>query len=764
MTVSVQYLELSIISILAGLAIFIPYAVTLLGLKNSRQQFRELSKKDILLFSIVIGEMAIIVPTTTIGFANFVHIGDIFYVITIASIIVASAILIKSRILSVNIFQQLKHYLKQPEYLFIIALLLFYSYLVLIIPVELSYDTANYYLPYSLGLLKNGFIPSDPILSYTTLGGQPALTPGVSAIYAYSLKIIPFTDSFKLLPILFAIHLCISISLLAKEIYPRIRRSWVIIITLISPPMFFYLTTAPYNADLLFSAFFITAILGVIKSKKSSSILWTILAGASACGMVLTKDAGLLFLLPIFSLVLLGHRQIGKFWIAPFALQLLVPISFLLNSTLSDFFVEHSTSLIVIQVVSLAILYYFSRSYRAEYNTRIIPFALMFVPAVIFVIMMTGIWGSPIIRTYAGFFITPGSAVDYPWASNIALKGLGEAAFPIKPQNFQNMFFNIGYIFVAPALGGLLFVPRIATILRNFRRQSGQVLLPIVLIIVVVNWICVFAGINYNDQSTFRHTLDVIAIMSVLTVIGISSIINEGDSHNRLKFLIIAAIIFATYVLTYFEYNSTLFSLKSRIISQEPFLQYIVYSIAIFASIFSVQKINFNFLTKIAPYLLKGAIAVILLGAVIPYIAGTMQVIATNNGSYEETNRQNLSSLSFGPATLAVHDYFKGRNMEGRILAYGIDWFSYRTGLEVLKMETIIDLAVLKNTLTGNDTASVVTKLKDMDIQYIVTPVSGGAYERFRSLYNETRIFEVLTPEYTTQQAKYGNLAIYQIR
>jgi hypothetical protein len=791
----VQFVELAAASVLAASVICIPHLVTLYFLRKlKRSPFRRLSGRDIALVAITIGELMIIVPTSTLGFIPSFQVGYFYIGITCAavasSVVAAYYFKTEKRIRplvtvstgrnvfgifgngnkeqldpdqSGNLLQLLRDTAKEPEFIFAVCLLFFYSYLVLIIPVELSYDSANYYLPYAIGLLENGFIPSDPFSSYSTLGGQPALPPGISAIYAYSMTIVPVTDSFKLLPILFTIHLCLATSLLSKEIYPKLRGSWVFIIALISPPLFFFLTTTPYNPDLLFTAFFITSLLYVLKSKTSPNVLWSVLAGASVSGMILTKDAGVLFALPVISLILLGHKKIRKFWVAPFALQLLVPFSFLTNAELSQFYVEHSIAIIVIQVICLGVLLYISRSFRAEYSIKLLPFVSLLIPAAIFLIINATIWGSPIIRTYAGSFTNAGSGIDYPWASSIALRELGANAFPIKPQSIVNLFLSIGYVFFAPILGGIFLILKVAGIWRSLVHKD-HLLLPVVLfVLLTVNWVSVYGGIDYTDHSAIRRALDVAATGSIISAIGILTFFSGRRLISRMQFLLLVTVVLAIYLFDYFEYNQNLFSLNSRIIFGEPFAQYSVASVAIFLAMYSLSRLCRGFKHTITPYLFKLAIAGVFILAVSPYFVNTAQVLATNNGSYEEINRQRLSTLSFGPKMLATQDYLINRQVDGRILVYAVDWLSYRTGLDVLELRTIIDLAIMKDYLVGDDAQEVVNNLKAIDVEYIVVPVSGDGGERFKKLYGETKILEVLT-EYTVVEARYGNLAIHRLK
>jgi hypothetical protein len=759
----VLYAELIAASILFVSLTFVPHFVTLSGLRASRKYpFHLLSTREILLISIVIGELIIIIPTSTIGFISSIQISAVYFTIlalSLTSAIVVSAFSIRANGFPLqSLYKQSRDLSRHPEFLFAAALIAFYFYIISIVPVDLSYDAANYFLPYSQGLLKNGFIPLHPFASYSVLGGQPSLPPGVSSIYAYAINLNLGIDSFRLIPAIFLIQLCLGASLIGKEVFPKLRSIWIFIICLVSPSIFFYLTTTPYNSDLLFSSFFISAILYIIKSKRAPNILWSLMAGGCACGMVLTKDVGLTFLLPLLSLILLGQRRIGQFWIVPFALQLLIPISFLLNETLFTFYLQHSIAVIIVQALSLALLVFASRSFSLKHNLRGMPLALTFAPAIIFLVINTTIWGSPVVRTYVGFFSSSQTEIDYPWASDIAVRKLGVQAFPVEPQQFAGIFLNIGYIFVAPVLGGLFLIPKIFGIMKIYASQEKPWLYVILLTIVTTNWISIFGGFNYDDFSSFRHTLDVSAILSILVGIGMLSFVDVRTLSGRLKFLIVMAVILAIHVLVYFQFNPALLSLNSRIISDEPFYQFIVYSCAIFIWL----KFSSHVRLGIKP--LKIAAAVLFFILVTPYFVSSAQVIGLANGSYESVTKDSLSVSPVGSKMLAVQDYFNEKHVEGRIMAYGIDWLAYRTGHQVLEMRTIIDLAIMKEYLLANDTAIVVNKLKGLNVQYIVVPISGESFERFKSLYGETKIFDLLTDKYTFHEAQIENIAIFRLK
>ncbi|MGH9857751.1 MAG: glycosyltransferase family 39 protein, partial [Acidobacteriota bacterium] len=364
-------------------------------------------------------------------------------------------------------------------------------------------------------------------------GGVPNQPPGLPIMYSYAMFVHDQADSFKLLPLLFLFYLLLSTSLLAREIFPNIRMAMVAAVLLVFPPTFIYIVTTPYNSDLPFYSFFVASVFFLMKSKNDGNMLWSILAGCNVSAMILTRDIGLVFFLPILAFLLLGRKRTGKIWMMPLFVLLMVPFSFVLTPQLSEIYTEHSLSLILLAIAILVVLWFLSRDLPIfDYNTSIWTFSVMLIPAALFIFLSVSIWGTPVMRTQIGF-LTPQSSVDYSWAAEIATRELGNKAFPIVPLSWQQMALNIVYLYASPALGGLFFVPKIIGTFQGVK-QRGTARLPLMLFLVfVVNWLVIFGGFSYDDYSTFRHLFDVVASLSILTVIGISTLVLKQQGTRK---------------------------------------------------------------------------------------------------------------------------------------------------------------------------------------------------------------------------------------
>ena len=168
-------------------------------------------------------------------------------------------------------------------------------------------------------------------------------------------------------------------------------------------------------------------------------------------------------------------------------------------------------------------------------------------------------------------------------------------------------------------------------------------------------------------------------------------------------------------------------------------------------------------LSKIPRSILSVVIVSITLIAIAPFISSTYSVIVSNGGSYEKTTLYNLSTLPWYAKELTIRDFFNSLDSNGYVLSYAVDSLDYRTKWNVLQMGSILDLAVLKPYVTGNDTESVVKSLKDLNVKYIVVPVEGNSATRFFKLYGHTKILDVLTSSHVTLINKVANIAIYKI-
>jgi len=757
------FFELAIVSSFVNFVISTPFIIGLLILyKLNYRPFNELSIAECILIGIVMGELTIVLPTVLIEILNLFHTSVFFHII----FILKQGFLIGTIILyfkkgKINMsYLNIKFSLTTLfEYVFLIILLAFYYYLILIIPVDLSFDAVNYYLPYAMGLIKNGIYSLDPFSAYTILGGAPNMPPFVSILYGYALDIIPYNDSFKLTPFLFVLHIVLAGSLLAKEIFPKIQVLWVSIIILIMPTTFIYMTTTPYNTDLTFYAFFISAILFIIKSKKSQNYLWSILAGGSISALILTRDFGLLFLIPILFLIIIGNQKIKKLSIIPLVSYLFIPIALLTSKNLLLLYKVHALLLFMLQIIFLSLIYLSSRYISYEYNTNKKLLLIMLIPAIIFTSQNIFTWGSPILRTQIGT-LNLKTTINYSWAANIALYELGKDALPIKAQSGTELLMNIVYIFIAPVLGSLFLLPKIVGIIKCVRHKNEDKMPIILLLLITLSWISIFGGINYSDISTYRHLFDITIILSILSATGIFIIFDKFNIKKNL-FPFLMVLIFSIQILTYFNYNPSTFTLTSRIIVDGPFLiNFCIYSFLIFLLPAILLKFIYSFklriFTQITSYFIT---MIVIMSILIP----TLSIIILNNGSYDKTYKYNLMNLGGYTTTLQIHEYFNSRGTEGKILAYGIDSLRYRTGLSVLDMTTILDLAIVKCYLDGNDPLSTVQKLKDNEIEYIVVPISGEISGRFRKLYRHTNILEILNEPYTTEIERYGYIVIFRI-
>jgi dolichyl-phosphate-mannose-protein mannosyltransferase len=769
-----QYYVLAMYSSLLTMSITVPYIASFLMLRKLNVRiFYNISIKEAILVGILTGQFIILIASVPITIFHPFDINQLHYAILIISLAFPIFIFcINYRRLEIDYLFLIKFVaiqFKNPLYDTILVFLLLYAYLVFIAPVDLSFDAANYYLPYSRGLLKEGFIPSDPFLAYKVLGAAPNQPQGLPVIYSFALNFVPYTDSFKLFPSLFFIQLMLAGSFLAKELYSRIPSAWVALIIIVTPPTFIYLTTTPYNADLLFYSFFVSALFFIIKAKKQSNVLWSILAGASITGMILTRDFGIFFLIPILSLILLGSKRSGKFWIAPLCLQLLIPALLLTSSQLSQIYRQHAVFLIILQIALVFSTYLLSRRISFKHNVRWVPLLLGIVPAIIFSIWVTHTWGSPISRTQVSFFLGS-TSVDYRWATNIALHELKDFAFAIPPRSGVDMLLNIPYLFIAPAIGGLFFVPKIVGLVQNIRLKNVPKTPLVILLIIIINWLTIIGGFIYTDSSTFRHMFDVIVVLSMLSAMGAVFIFQNryhSSSQTHLIFLISISVIFAIELLSYFDYVGSAFTLNSRTITTEPIFRFVITSIAMFSIIYYIPEllVKKNIYKIIRPYTFLILIAGIITYTMISIFGQTLSVIAANGGSYEKTYESILANIGSFNKQIHIQNYFNSKNVDGTILVYGADSLAYRAPKwTIFETRGIIDLALLKPVLTGVTTKEIIQNLKDNNIKYIVVPLYGDAGIRFTKLYKHTGLLNVLSMSNAVRLRTYGNMGIFQLR
>lgn len=760
-----QYSELVLLSVAAICTMVIPHIVTILLLRKLKfRSLTSLSLLECLLIAISISELEIILPSFLFGIASVINLRTIFYCMAAGNVSLSLYVILRAvtrQQLRMNYFSSfLRVQSKKPAFIVLGLLLVFYGYLLLIVPVDLSFDAINYYLPYAKGLLDLGKIPSSPLQSYFSFGGQPAIPPGPPLVYAFSLNFGPTVDAFKLIPLVFLAHLVIVSSLIGKIVLPTIKLLWIAIILLVMPPIFIYMVTTPYNGDLLFYAIYLSAIYCILKCKIDRNIIWSLLAGACLSGTILVRDIGIAYSLPLISMLLLGNGKYMRFWVVPLILLIGVPLSYILNAKLFSVYYLHSAALITIQVAIILGLLLMSRRLVFNFSVRVKPFILTALPGAIFVLWSFGVWGSPIIRTQVGL-LSSLTTIDYQWATTLAFNQLGVGALPIFPQSFEGMYMNLAQLFIAPILGSLFLVPKLIALRTMISRKSH--LYTILFLITIFVWLTIFGGLYYQDWSTFRHLLDVSVPLAMLIALGYVYLFsNLSSGEIEVIITISVSIIFMINILTYFNYNSTLFSLPSRVFTEEPLVKFIVVSVMLHIILYIIGHSQ-KFKNK---KIQKGAVIsgfLILLIAILPIIGSTLTTINSLGYSYEKTYRYSLSTIIWYPKILNVIDYFSSQPPSGNILAYGIDSLDYRSGWNVLELRAIINMAILKNLLDEKDPLKVYQQLKAYNVKYIVVPIYGDSGKRFMALYGATEFIKFLKTSFVQPLIRHQNILIYKL-
>jgi hypothetical protein len=772
--------------------------------------FKELDNIDLLIAVFILGFSCLLIPLLFVGiFLDGIFKAASYIILFIAVILLIIGITKSSQKSSVkfakdSILSSRNASIICYFMIFAIVLFLFKYAFILSIKGIFDWDATSLYLPFGRSIFQLNHIP----LVYS--GYQTVTLPmGQSVLYAwaYTLSNSPYSEGFRLFPLLFVFVNILIIFKLTKEMISKEVACIAVIIYSMLPMHDADLWYATYYADPLYNVLILSSFFFIYKYVRNRKISYCMLGGL-AMGLAALVKAQFLFLLPatLFIFIILIDNRILR-----------TILTYIISATIAGIFIfvvwpSHTflldlnpiapilATLLILTLTSLVVFSINSLNARvAAQDFQNYKILKVLKDALSFYVPMGIVAGTWYLRNYLltgsilwdNFF----NNVNYHWAQNFIISTTAS----VPTTSAVSFFFYIVVIpFTSYALGTLWFVPKVIGLIKTLRNLKWS--------LFILIWILGFLiGYFWSNFYEFQKNIadprglyplaPLLCIFIAIGIVNISSYLSKNKQNMIISIILFSfgflslsqsSLIFQfgpSYLRNFFvivsnSLGSSLGDLAGKVPNYPELLVLAAPRLLLFSLSVSVIILGSLFVSKLLksiqrvrrerksnPFHLRNLYLKVILFIflfmliLLPYI---LMAFEFSNGDINDFGEDELNPLDWGLYT-NVASYIENITQNGDvILTLNSASFQYylNKNVTVLDLSTPGDLAVLRNAVESDNVSLVVNTLHDQNIRYVILP-SGNS--PIKTKLSEEGIFiDVLTdPLYFAKVKNFGSWIVY---